>query len=280
MSFQAIAWAWEQVTGSPGRKAVLMSLAQFADERGICWPSQAYVATYTEQSPRTVREHLAALEAGGFIERRARFGKNGQQTSDIIRLRLEKPSARRLQPVSLDGIATGEAMDPPANFAAPTPGENFPAPRQFSPTPPAKSAAEPVIEPINEPEKKKKKKASTQAQAIDFDFERGEFVGPVCDLFGRLQDAFPAIDVKEQAKRAACWLIANPANRKSNYTRFLTNWMNRAQDKAPRVTGNLTHGGTAHAPRARTDRFAHADAFAAAVFGRDAHQPEPFTIDV
>jgi len=40
MSFQALAWAWEQRTGSAGRKAVLGALAQFADEHGVCYPSQ------------------------------------------------------------------------------------------------------------------------------------------------------------------------------------------------------------------------------------------------
>ena len=35
--------------------------------------------------------------------------------------------------------------------------------------------------------------------------------------------------------RAAAWIAENPANRKSNYGRFLVNWFGRDQDKAARV---------------------------------------------
>ena len=47
--------------------------------------------------------------------------------------------------------------------------------------------------------------------------------------------AYPAVDVPSEIKKAAVWLMANPANKKSNYARFLTNWISKAQDKAPRL---------------------------------------------
>lgn len=49
----------------------------------------------------------------------------------------------------------------------------------------------------------------------------------------RWQAAYPAVDVVGEIKKAGEWLRANPKNRKSNYERFLVNWMSRAQDKAP-----------------------------------------------
>jgi uncharacterized protein YdaU (DUF1376 family) len=46
------------------------------------------------------------------------------------------------------------------------------------------------------------------------------------------QEMFPAISVGDQISRAASWCIANPARgRKSNYRRFLHNWLSRAQDR-------------------------------------------------
>lgn len=48
--------------------------------------------------------------------------------------------------------------------------------------------------------------------------------------------AYPAIPLDRELAGAAAWLAANPKNRKSNFDRFLTNWLSRAQDKAPRVT--------------------------------------------
>ena len=51
------------------------------------------------------------------------------------------------------------------------------------------------------------------------------------------KDAYPAIDVEAELKKAAAWLMANPKNKKSQYARFLNNWFSRAQDKAPRLQG-------------------------------------------
>jgi hypothetical protein len=93
MSFDALAWAWNQKTGSAGRKATLMGVAQFADEDGYCWPGQKMLAEYTEQSVRTVREHLVALEAEGYLKRVARKRPDGTNTSDAYYLNLSKPHA-------------------------------------------------------------------------------------------------------------------------------------------------------------------------------------------
>lgn len=45
--------------------------------------------------------------------------------------------------------------------------------------------------------------------------------------------AYPACDLKAELAKAHAWLLANPKNRKSNYARFMQNWLQRAQDKAP-----------------------------------------------
>lgn len=52
------------------------------------------------------------------------------------------------------------------------------------------------------------------------------------------QEAYPAIDITLEIKKAQQWLVSNPKNRKSNYRRFLTNWFNRGQDSAPRKDTN------------------------------------------
>ena len=55
------------------------------------------------------------------------------------------------------------------------------------------------------------------------------------DLIASWQQAFPALNVTQEVAKAELWINANPANRKSNYERFLFNWLTRAQDSAPRV---------------------------------------------
>lgn len=58
------------------------------------------------------------------------------------------------------------------------------------------------------------------------------------NINGELQawkDAYPAVNVELEISKAAAWLISNPANKKTQYARFLNSWLSRAQDKAPRV---------------------------------------------
>ena len=52
--------------------------------------------------------------------------------------------------------------------------------------------------------------------------------------------------------RAEAWLIANPANAKRDGDRYLNLWLSRAQERAPRVSGN----GPALAPVATREEIA------------------------
>ena len=70
---------------------------------------------------------------------------------------------------------------------------------------------------------------------IAFDLEAGSFRGITEEDELRWQDAFPAVPIPPEISRAAAWLKANPANRKSNYERFLVNWFSKSQDRAGRV---------------------------------------------
>lgn len=47
--------------------------------------------------------------------------------------------------------------------------------------------------------------------------------------------AYPAVSLDGEIAKAHAWVIANPKNRKSNWGRFLNSWLQKAQDKAPRV---------------------------------------------
>lgn len=51
------------------------------------------------------------------------------------------------------------------------------------------------------------------------------------------QQVYQAIDVKNELEKMRCWLNANPKNRKTKkgIERFIVAWLNRSQDKAPRV---------------------------------------------
>lgn len=104
MSFAALDWAWKVRTGSSGRKAVLMALAQFADDEGVCYPGQDTLARHTELSSRSVRDHLVWLEEHGYITRtERRWTDSKKRRTDLYQLQIgyepEPETYRKISPV-------------------------------------------------------------------------------------------------------------------------------------------------------------------------------------
>lgn len=71
-------------------KAVLLSLANYANEYGECWASQATIADGAECSVRQVRRILCDLAERGLIERERRGGAGKGRDTDMIRLRMRE----------------------------------------------------------------------------------------------------------------------------------------------------------------------------------------------
>jgi hypothetical protein len=57
-------------------------------------------------------------------------------------------------------------------------------------------------------------------------------------LISKWKVSCPGIDIRREIARAEAWVISNPKLKKSNWERFLTNWMVRAQDRARPEGGN------------------------------------------
>ena len=87
MSFQAMAWAIEQRTGSSAAKLVLLMLANYANaEDASCFPSIARLSEECEIGERTAQRAISALEEAGFIEKSTRNRSNGSQSSNRYHL--------------------------------------------------------------------------------------------------------------------------------------------------------------------------------------------------
>tara|TARA_R110000803_G_scaffold39600_1_gene85427 strand:+ start:1058 stop:1672 length:615 start_codon:yes stop_codon:yes gene_type:complete len=67
MSFQAMAWAVKQPTKSTGTKLVLLMLANYADENGNCYPSQAHLAKICHCSRQSINKYISDLVELGFV---------------------------------------------------------------------------------------------------------------------------------------------------------------------------------------------------------------------
>jgi hypothetical protein len=79
-------------------------------------------------------------------------------------------------------------------------------------------------------------KGASNANQVRFDADAGTFEVPD-QIRVKWDEAYPATNVTTELAKAASWLLANPKNAKSNYARFLTNWLARAQDRAKPMGG-------------------------------------------
>lgn len=111
-------------------KFLLMMLANYAGPDATLFHSQATMAKDTAMGERTVRVHLATLEARGLIIRTPRYSR-GSRTSDIIKLTF------------IPAIPAAMAPPIPENYDRHT-GRK----RSLIP---AESAGEPIIEPVSNP---------------------------------------------------------------------------------------------------------------------------------
>jgi hypothetical protein len=82
-------------------------------------------------------------------------------------------------------------------------------------------------------------KAVSKPSPIRFDKESQEFSGIADKQISKWVEAYPAVDVKIEILKAAQWLVANPKKApRSNYNRFLTNWLSRTQDRGGSIPSN------------------------------------------
>lgn len=81
---------------------------------------------------------------------------------------------------------------------------------------------------------RRKRREAAEIRKIVFDYALGQWEGIEVSDAAAWETAYPALVIETELFRAAEWVKANPANRKSNWRRFLTNWFSRAQERAPR----------------------------------------------
>ena len=68
-------------------------------------------------------------------------------------------------------------------------------------------------------------------KGIDFNFQNRKWENITIEDKSGWKDAYPVCDIEHELKGMREWLLANPSKRKSNYRKFITNWLSRQQDK-------------------------------------------------
>ena len=87
MSIKSMNWAWNQQTGSPASKVVLMKLADNADDTGYAFPSIPLIGELCEMHPRSVQRHLRKLAGRNLLCWANRY-EAGVQSSNAYWLNL------------------------------------------------------------------------------------------------------------------------------------------------------------------------------------------------
>lgn len=83
----------------------------------------------------------------------------------------------------------------------------------------------------------KKKKGGAARDALAWTPEGG-WTGFTGDLWDELSQAYPACDIRRQMLAMEQWLKANPVKaRKSNWRKFVTNWLAKEQDRGGDLRG-------------------------------------------
>ncbi|MBA1321210.1 helix-turn-helix domain-containing protein [Pseudomonas plecoglossicida] len=156
---------WPLQGMSPAQKSVLISLADNANDDGVCWPSVATIGARTCLSERAVRNALRWLEEVGILKSNQRFGRS-----------------------------TWYSLTPAAYAPGTTcpPAPDAPSPRQEMPPTPAPGAPRTVKEPSIEPSQGGNRVSRSPSCPVQ----------DIVDLFNRLlTPALPAVVLLSEARK-------------------------------------------------------------------------------
>ncbi|EPA2391899.1 TPA: helix-turn-helix domain-containing protein [Pseudomonas aeruginosa] len=137
MSTIIMSACWPLQGMSPAQKAVLISLADQANDQGVCWPAVDSIATRCCLSKRAVQQAIKWLRSVGIVSVEERQGRSTMYS------------------VTPAAYAPPQEMHPSSKCTragnAPTPADAAPPPPQDMHPTPAASAPRTVIEPTREP---------------------------------------------------------------------------------------------------------------------------------
>lgn len=156
MSTVIMSACWPLGGMSASQKAVLISLADNANDEGVCWPSIARIAERTCLSERAVQGAIKALTAAGYLVVQPRQGH-----STMFRV---TPAGNAPQQMPHPRRKCTPADAAPPQEMHPTPADAAPPPPQMLHPTPADAAPRTVIEPSVEPSENHQSFAATSGE--------------------------------------------------------------------------------------------------------------------
>ena len=205
MSNQVLNWAVDVAVGSAPRKAVLMALANRANDDGICWPGIARLMLDTELCERTVYEQIAQLEERGLISRLRRGGGGDGRKSNVYKV-LFASNLQDTHPSKESNLQDTHLQ--PAGGAVQ----------------PAGGAPKPSLIPKGEPSSNVN---SLPEMSITIPLKDGTHYRPERKDILRWRKTYPTLDLCEHLNKIADWNEVNEGRRKTlrGVRKHISTWL-------------------------------------------------------
>jgi len=114
MSISALNWAFNATGMKSSQKLLLITLANYADEEGLCYPSIETLMKKACLSNKAVIANIRKLEELGFIEKRIRGAFGGGRRSNIYLLKInESEHSTLLAKVNIRGVQSEHSRTEP-----------------------------------------------------------------------------------------------------------------------------------------------------------------------
>ena len=240
----------------PTPKAVLISMADQADDEGRCWPSIKNVSDRTCISPRAVIDGINWLEKSGALIADRTNGRHTKYQLTPANFHPITEQSPRSQARKTHADAALVPMQMPHQCSSRTGADAAPTHADAALVP-MQMPHQPMQMPHTNPQEPPLNQQGTQISCIELQIELaapeavpvvliplvgGKEFGVQAAKVAEWQMAFPGVDVQTALLRARQWCIDNPSRKKTakGAPKFLNAWLAREQDNSrgkPQVSG-------------------------------------------
>ncbi|MCG3727309.1 helix-turn-helix domain-containing protein [Vibrio cincinnatiensis] len=236
MSVKVMSYVWDITLFKGSDKLVMLCLADYADDSGLCWPSIDTIAKKSGVSLTTVKTTLKKLEEGNWLRRKNQFKR--AESGRLVR----SNNLYQLNVFMLKKKADEEAIFEQTNFErskleqtkqTDEVGQNSTEGR-------AESDHKPSLDPSIEPPIK-----DLVPRELETDNPNDQVVFEI-PLNGKIpsrlvrqseiydwQALYPKVDIYQQLRNMIGWCHGNPTKQKTakGVDRFIHSWLCKEQDR-------------------------------------------------
>lgn len=165
MSVKVMSLVWDSPAFAGNSKLVMLCLADYANDEGLCWPSIGSIERKCSVSRSTVKAQLKKLENEGFLSIQRRRKEDGDNENNLYYINVDKVKFSVEQggennPRSKSDL--GQNSDTPRAKSNPPLGQNSTDPRSKSDP---KPSLDPSLQPSKDPSGSKTRKRKTRMPA-------------------------------------------------------------------------------------------------------------------